>query len=218
MNCIERLIFFQKIMFTEHSTSPKVSNESVNTKVETWLLSTAPQINKKSTQPINIQVIEQCNSQLPCIMVETSMDDTQSSNSKEQESLKISNEKKSDDSIPIQIDTGYLHVHSRIETKVSRTNIQNIAQMKSWVRHWKTQVHLNEHSSSTKNETISEVLSTVISSEKRLDIVQAALPIVNNIAKLYRWQLGRNDRLTKLAENQIQHIHALEKNLSNSNG
>ena len=93
----------------------------------------------------------------------------------------------------------------------------NISKMKSWVKHWKTQVHVSEHTATTCNtESISELLATVVTPDQRLEVIKEALPIVQNISKLYRWQLGKHDKLSQLADTQIHHIQTLEKDIVNS--
>ena len=187
-------------------TSPEIACESINTKVESWLKGghanpQAKSDNESQKAAMPFIVVEQIN----CIPAENQVSPPQS----------VLNE--ADALFP---NTNLLKVDENSDNL--KQTIHGIAKMKSWIKHWKTQVHVNDNNNNTNtnatnsNETMSELLATVIPPDQLLSIVQEALPIVQNICRLYRWQLGRDDRLTQLADSQIIHIQTLEKKISKS--
>ncbi|KAI6645984.1 hypothetical protein LOD99_13239 [Oopsacas minuta] len=188
----------------ETENSPKLSSDSVSTKVESWLKSrdTMETASNEITSQINTDYLP------PSIVVEQiqcmPVTKHESEISQIHEEITV---------VPERNQT-FLNVVN--ELRDFRPTTPNLTKMKSWIKHWKTQVHVSEYTTTNDNETVSELLATVISPDERLAIIKEALPIMQNISKLYRWQLGRHDRLSQLADSQIQHIQSLEKNLSNS--
>ena len=193
--------------------STKISCESINTKVESWLKGGHESSNTNS-QPARDKGPQCKNVDLPFIVVEQ----IQCIPAEDQVIPQSSDEGTVDqnevDALILERNMNLLKVVD--ESKNQKPTIHSIAKMKSWIKHWKTQVHVSDYTVTNNNETMSELLATVIPPEQLLSIIHEALPIVQNIGKLYRWQLGRNDRLTLLADSQIIHIQTLEKNITQS--
>ena len=195
----------------EMDNSSNISCESVNTKVESWLKGGYESSNtcsqaKNDKEPQNVVLPFIVVEQIQCIPIVNLV----KSQSSDNELLDLNG---ADALIP-ETKTDLLKVAD--QSKNQKPTIHSIANMKSWIKHWKTQVHVSEYTITNNNETMSELLATVIPPEQLLSIIQEALPIVQNIGRLYRWQLGRYDRLTLLADAQVIHIQTLEKNLSKS--
>lgn len=182
--------------------SQKLSSLSINTKVNSWLKS--KHANKDPNTELVNEEITQHTVCAPSIVVQP---------------VEIQHEEISCDpseevisAAPGRKNTFLNVVNELIDVKPIAPNI---SRMKSWIKHWKTQVNVSEHTT-YNTESVSELLATVVTPDQRLEVIKEALPIVQNISKLYRWQLGKHDRLSQLADTQIQHIQTMEKEIINS--
>ena len=188
--------------------SAKLSSVSVNTKVKSWLQ--GKHTNKDpNTEPVNEDITQHNNFFIPSIVVEP----IECIPVIQHEELDCDPSQEVISAAPSRKNTFLNVVNDLIDVKPITPNI---SKMKSLIKHWKTQLNVSDHTTTFNTESVSELLATVVTPDQRLEVIKEALPIVQNISKLYRWQFGKHDRLSQLADTQVHHIQRLEKEIINS--